>query len=261
MKLREEHIPFYNRIWRKDDPFWSRHQPGNCYGCKCDWVETYEEPTEGNPKIGNSAAKGLNSNPGLQGEIFTADHSYMAKLNGNEKVIRQIAATEVKIDNIRISLMADSKEMLDNIRTGKVLAQGGEDVYLRPDFNMHSVGFGEHVKNPEYTINGGIADAKRIHSDKGISAGFSAAIKQGCSVVIIDYNKHNASINPHEAAVRISRRIADFSNGKIRMCYIVKNSKYVKIDSEIFQKYPSDDVISRTARIDYIEGEIKKALD
>lgn len=89
VKVREEHTPFYNRIWAKDDPFWSRHQPGNCYGCKCDWVETLEETTEGNPKGKPSASPGLEGNPAMTGEIFGEKHNYFKKAS-----VEQVASVK-----------------------------------------------------------------------------------------------------------------------------------------------------------------------
>ena len=33
---REAHMPFYGRVWAKDDPFWQHNQPGTLWNCKCD---------------------------------------------------------------------------------------------------------------------------------------------------------------------------------------------------------------------------------
>ncbi|MBQ9435464.1 MAG: hypothetical protein IJU33_04985 [Bacteroidales bacterium] len=72
---REEHAVFYNRVWAKTDPFWSENQPGNLWNCKCDWEETDEGVTEGNP-TGVRHAKGLEGNPAVTGEIFTQECTY-----------------------------------------------------------------------------------------------------------------------------------------------------------------------------------------
>ncbi len=75
---REEHIPFYHRIWAKDDPFWIVNQPGTLWNCKCDWEETDEEPTSGNPT--NRIVKpGLDENPATSGHIFTDTASYIRR--------------------------------------------------------------------------------------------------------------------------------------------------------------------------------------
>ena len=75
---REEHMPFYNRIWSKDDPFWNTNQPGTLWNCKCDWEQTDEEPTENNP-TSNITKPGLDRNPATSGQIFTDTAAYIKK--------------------------------------------------------------------------------------------------------------------------------------------------------------------------------------
>lgn len=75
---REQHIPFYNRVWAKNDPFWNSNQPGNLWNCKCDWEETDDPVTDGNPE-GLKPAKGLEGNPAKTGQIFTDQCTYVKK--------------------------------------------------------------------------------------------------------------------------------------------------------------------------------------
>lgn len=75
---REEHMPFYNRIWPKDDPFWTYNQPGTLWNCKCDWEQTDEEPTDGNPDR-RIVKPGLDQNPATSGQIFTDTASYVRR--------------------------------------------------------------------------------------------------------------------------------------------------------------------------------------
>jgi len=81
---REEHIPFYNRIWPKDDPFWQNNQPGNLWNCKCDWEETDDPVTGDNPE-GIRPAKGLEGNPADTGEIFTEQCTYIKNSGHNRR--------------------------------------------------------------------------------------------------------------------------------------------------------------------------------
>lgn len=37
---REAHMPFYGRVWAKDDAFWASNQPCALWNCKCDWEQT-----------------------------------------------------------------------------------------------------------------------------------------------------------------------------------------------------------------------------
>ena len=75
---REAHRVFWNRVWAKNDPFWNSNTPGSLWNCKCDWEETDEPVTNGNPN-GKVSAKGLEGNPAVTGEIFTKDCPYVKK--------------------------------------------------------------------------------------------------------------------------------------------------------------------------------------
>lgn len=75
---REVHRVFWNRVWAKNDPFWNSNTPGSLWNCKCDWEETDEPVTNGNPN-GTMSAKGLEGNPAVTGEIFTKDCPYVKK--------------------------------------------------------------------------------------------------------------------------------------------------------------------------------------
>jgi len=83
---REAHRVFWNRIWKKTDPFWSKNQPGNLWNCKCDWHETDEPVTDGNPQT-ETAALGLDGNPAKTGKIFSDKASYVARLTPKSKEI------------------------------------------------------------------------------------------------------------------------------------------------------------------------------
>ncbi len=75
---REAHRVFWNRVWAKGDPFWNSNTPGSLWNCKCDWEETDEPVTNGNP-TGNMSAKGLEGNPAKDGVVFTDECPYVKK--------------------------------------------------------------------------------------------------------------------------------------------------------------------------------------
>ena len=75
---REAHRVFWNRVWAKNDPFWNSNTPGSLWNCKCDWEETDEPVTNGNPN-GTMSAKGLEGNPAMTGKVFTDDCPYVKK--------------------------------------------------------------------------------------------------------------------------------------------------------------------------------------
>lgn len=105
---REEHMPFYNRVWPKDDPFWLSNQPGTLWNCKCDWEQTDEDPTDGNPT--NRIVKpGLDENPTTSGQIFTDTAPYIRK-----------APEEVENYALNVSRTHNLTWALDNLRKDPV---------------------------------------------------------------------------------------------------------------------------------------------
>lgn len=91
------------------------------------------------------------------------------------------------------------------------------DVYII--INTHTIELGH--KNPEYTINSRLGDRKGIMSEKGITAGFKSAKKQGCKIVVIDLDEHICQVRPFELSRYISRRKTDFISGMMEACYVV----------------------------------------
>ena len=81
---REAHMPFYGRVWAKDDPFWQHNQPGTLGNCKCDWEETDDPVTNGNPQK-NIELPGLKGNPATTGKIFSDDAPYFSKCSNTKQ--------------------------------------------------------------------------------------------------------------------------------------------------------------------------------
>lgn len=72
---RESHKLFWDRVWSKDDSFWLENTPGSLWNCKCDWEETDDPVTDGNPS-GDASKTGLKGNPSKTGNVFSDDHPY-----------------------------------------------------------------------------------------------------------------------------------------------------------------------------------------
>ena len=74
---RPTHMQFYNRVWAKDDPFWTTNCPGTEWNCKCDLEQTNDPPTE-NANIHTPAPPlGLEGNPYHTHQLFTDRVSYI----------------------------------------------------------------------------------------------------------------------------------------------------------------------------------------
>ena len=118
---REAHRVFWNRVWAKNDPFWNSNTPGSLWNCKCDWEETDEPVTNGNP-TGNMSAKGLEGNPAVTGEIFTKDCPYVKCIGLNRK---QRDAVEGKCEIVNQSHVVYKNKSLQN-DTSKCTVNGKE---------------------------------------------------------------------------------------------------------------------------------------
>ncbi len=130
--------------------------------------------------------------------------------------------------SLKISKKADRSELDNNIRAAKDLLNSFNDMAIK--IREHILAHG--VPNPEYEINGLIADRKGINSPKGISSAFRKAIKQGCQIVVIDLdmNMKNKIIDIEAIARNIDWRKADFKSNIIKECYVLYHGIAVKID-------------------------------
>lgn len=130
-------------------------------------------------------------------------------------------------ERLLISTIADSRELSSNIRAARAILASFHEVAII--INPHTIAFGH--KNPEYTICNVLGDRKGIMGEKGVTAGFKAAKKQGCKVVVIDLDEHILQVRPFELSKYISRRRADFVNGMITDCYIVFDGSAVRVNA------------------------------
>ena len=75
---RELHIPFYDRVWAIDDPFWADNFPGSLWNCKCGISQTDDPLTDNSDIITLDVKphKGLDGNPAVTGQIFSDTHPY-----------------------------------------------------------------------------------------------------------------------------------------------------------------------------------------
>ena len=266
---REQHTLFYNLVWAKNDDFWNENTPGSLWNCKCDWEETNDPVTNGNPQ-GNKSAKGLCGNPAETGEVFTTLATEMSKIGQKKGYIAHpyfskfgIVESEREVsllyhkDNksdLMISAMADPSEIMDNLSTGRILSEF-LNVKIAPHFTQLK---GRSIKNPEFIIDGYIADAKRIMSAKGVGDAFKKALEQNCKIVILDLDKHNVRVNK-KLSQKISARVDDFIHKGMLKCYIVKNGICIEIEQSLFQKYPN--TFDKEERDNVIHEKIQKALD
>ena len=120
-----------------------------------------------------------------------------------------------------------TRELTSNIRAARAILHSFPDVTII--INSHTMSFGH--KNPEYTICDKLGDRKGIMGEKGVTAGFKSAKKQGCKVVVIDLDEHIWQVRAFELSKYISRRKADFVSGMIEACYVVFRGEAVRVNA------------------------------
>lgn|GEM_PF-2038341 len=136
---------------------------------------------------------------------------------------------EVFGQRLLISMNADQRELSSNIRAARAILHSFADVSII--INAHTMSFGH--KNPEYTIDGQLGDRKGIMGERGVTAGFKSAKKQGCKIVVIDLDEHILQVRSFELSKYISRRKADFVSGMITACYVVYGGEAVVVNANV----------------------------
>ena len=136
---------------------------------------------------------------------------------------------EVYGQRLLISVNADQRELHSNIRAARAILNSFIDITIV--INAHTMSFGH--KNPEYTIDGQLGDRKGIMGEKGITAGFKAAKKQGCKIVVVDLDEHILQVRSFELSKYIARRKADFVSGMIAACYVVFGVEAVVVNASV----------------------------
>lgn len=135
-------------------------------------------------------------------------------------------------DRLFINSECDKNELAANTQAAKAILNAfpKTEIHIRPNIIK------KDLKNPEYRINGVLADRKGVTSENGIAAGFNKAIKQGSSVVVIDFDfdekTRSNPLNLERLANKLQGRWEDFEDGIIKECYVIHNGKVARITKE-----------------------------
>ena len=147
---REQHMLFYNRVWAKDDPFWSQNQPGNLWNCKCDWEETADPVTDGNPET-PIRHDGLEGNPAHTGEIFSDNCAYVKSCSNTKK--KKVIKTMNEVEWLRTKNDKEKRERFNNINCSCSIVGENRDVKIISETYgeiAHAMAFSEnHVLKNE----------------------------------------------------------------------------------------------------------------
>lgn len=269
-KVRPEHAALNGVTLPPSDPFWEEYYPPNGWNCRCTVVQVRKSKYPATPHdeamaLGEEAlqrdTKGIfHFNPGKENKTVPDYNPYTIRrcrdceiakgklkltfVPDNElcaacKCLHSCyEASQYTIDNtygerLKISVQADQTEVEENTRAAHSLLSSFPKMNMQIRKHVYEAG----VKNPEYLINDNIADRKGIESPNGVASGFNKAIKQGCSVVVLDLDMHPdkfKQLPSIKLASAINNRHFDFENGIISECYIIYNGKAVKITTDFF---------------------------
>lgn len=287
-RVRRTHRMMHNITLPITSPFWDKYFPPNGWNCRCTVVQVRKgkypvsDETEA-MNLGSQATAGKYQemfmfNPGKRMTCFPAYNGYTirkcnqcskrpdkmqlaADIPDNElcKACRIVQGMKengyIKDkeygDRLLISKIADKLELDDNIRAAKALLRSFPEMemVIRGHILKHN------VSNPEYLINGLVADRKGIESEKGIASGFNKAMKQGCKIVVVDLDMHPEKfpiLRTRKLSSEINNRHADFEEGKIKECYVIFKGKAVRIGADVFlekQKRPQKQICSILEKI------------
>ena len=92
------------------------------------------------------------------------------------------------------------------------------------------------VKNPEYLIDGHIADRKGIRGEKGIKNAFLSAIQQGCEAIVIDLDMNIRTLNIKRLTSHLYWRNSDFASNIIKRCYVIYINQAIVITKDDMDK-------------------------
>ncbi len=291
-KVRPEHAALNGVTLPASDPFWEEYYPPNGWNCRCTVVQVRKSKYPATPHdeamaLGEEAlqrdTKGIfHFNPGKEDKTVPDYNPYTIRrcrdcdvAKGKIKLARFVPENELCAackclrscyetsqyttdktygDRLKISVQADQTEVQENTRAAHSLLSSFPKMNMQIRKHVYEDG----VKNPEYLINDNIADRKGIESPNGVSSGFNKAIKQGCSVVVIDLDMHPDKFKylpSIKLASAINNRHMDFENGTISECYVIYNDKAVKITAEFFSGDTKQTKEKIKAELEKIKGD------
>ncbi len=192
-RVRPEHQLLNGVIKPIGDVFWRVYYTPNGWRCRCYIVQTAAKATPG--KIDDpSVMPEFRGNVALDEEIFTKKGGFFKLLNMDHKA--KVNAEYMKLNapydeaykskkgnKVYSNIFADETDKIANIETAMVIVEKLErNVFVRPHIDV------QNHKNPEYLIDGELADRKEQRG-KNISSNLSSAKKQGCKKVVFDITK------------------------------------------------------------------------
>ena len=279
-KVRPEHAALHGVTLPMSDPFWDEYYPPNGWNCRCTVVQVLKDKypatdrgealRRGQEALAKDTKGIFHFNPGKQAKTFPDYNAYtLSRCNTCTRKLelaKGVAENELcqaclfvrtcsdarsfypdseQGHRLMISSRADIKDLEQNIITARKVLAAFPDSTM--EIRRH---YKDGRKNPEYTIDGIIADRKGIEGYKGITTGFRSSLGQGCKAVIFDLDQHMGKkpLPTRKLARKLYGRKDDFITGRMERCYIVHRGKAILITKDDYAHGGKDD------SLEWLEG-------
>lgn len=245
-RVRPEHERLNGIIKPIDDDFWSRYYPPLDWRCRCDVVATAEDVSDDNEEdLPKPQFKG---NVGKDKEIFTAKGSFFKLLNTNENAVRNVELSKLNAaaetiyksksgKKLDVNIYADPVDLVDNIASAKIIVDHlNTNVQIRPHLDTN---IAKGLKNPEYFINGNVADLKINFKDgnySGINRAFDSAKAQKITSVVFDFTKSFKELDTQQINRYVLSNINTKRGKQYNEIIFIYNKKAVKVSRETIVK-------------------------
>lgn len=229
-RVRPAHRELHGIIKPIDDVFWTKYYPPLDWRCRCDAVPTAAAPKGEVPK--DMHPPKFVGNVGIDKEIFQSNHNFFRLINEDKEALRNQELMKLNAPNIKhpknkkveVSIFADRNEpeFSTNLEVALRIA---DKLKLKVLIRAHILI--DKWPNPEYLINGKIADRK---APLGLSLRrvLSKATKQGSQIVVIDLKDNPNSITAILDQLRGNFRLESNYKSIQEVIIISKDRKEIK---------------------------------
>lgn len=254
-RVRPEHAALNGVIKPIDDPFWQTYYPPNGWRCRCTVMNTAEKASEGEFED-KSVKPEFHGNTALDEEILTSKGSFFKLLNKDHKakINAELLKYNAPLDiayhgkhkkKVFVSPFADDKDLIPNVETAMVIVDKlGIDVKIRAHINSSIV---EGHKNPEYEINGKIADRAEPttkNPKRGISNTFDDKLGKGKQLrgfekvgLVIDISYYDLTNENIDAIISQSwQRFKHYNQYNLKEVIFVHKNNAIIMEENLLKK-------------------------
>ena len=239
-RVRPEHAALNGVVKPIDDPFWKTYYPPNGWRCRCTVMNTAEKVSEGTFED-KTVKPEFHGNTALDEEILTSKGTFFKLLNKDHKA--KINAELMKYNmpmeiayhgkhkkKVFVSPFADENDLVSNVETAMVIVDKLKtDVKIRAHIDSNIV---KGHKNPEYEINGKIADRKEVSSYTSIKSNLETAKKQGNHSIVYDVTNFK-DWKANEITKNLKGKIMNFKDKDwLHEIYFVNGNKAISFTKD-----------------------------